>query len=1068
MKRTEFHSPPLFSLILLASLFFVQTAFAQGRISGTVIDDDTEEPLIGATILVQGSSTGTVTDIDGNFTIDANEGDLLQVSFTGYNPQTVPVGTQTNLQIRLVSGIAIDEIVVTGYSTQRKKDITGAVSVVDVEEMNQIAASSFTQKLEGRAPGVTISTSGEPGEGTTVRIRGISSFQNNDPLYIIDGVPVQDAYNTGFNPNDIESIQVLKDAASASIYGARANNGVIIITTKKGQEGKTRITYDAYVGVATPAHNMDYMITDPLEYSEYVWDRYENAGLTIDAANPYSVGRGRLPDYIYPFTPGTPVDESAYSYPDNIIMRANKAGTHWFDETFDPALMTEHNIGVSGGTANNSYYLSTSYLDQNGTMLYNYFKRFSLRANSSFKLGPVTVGENLSLTRSTRVGQDGFSGGNQDEQGIMTFLTLINPLIPVHDISGTHAGGAKASGLGNGGNAVYANIRNKDNQNISYRVLGNAYAEWEILNGLRAKTSFGINYFNNFSRNFSYPSYENQQPNTNNGFSENWQNGYQWTWTNTLAYSNVFAEKHNFQVLVGYEAIKNNFRQISGGLNNYVTLDINAWYLNGALADPDTRSVGSSGGFNSLVSAFAKLDYSFDDKYILSGTLRRDGSSNFGDEKFGIFPAFSVGWRIGAEPFLQRLTWLDDLKIRAGWGVTGNQSIPSGNPYDRFGGGLQQTFYDIGGTNNSLVTGYALVNRGNSGTKWEENVSKNIGLDASILNGSLNLVLDVYSRTVDGLLFPAALPGTAGTAAPAYINVASMRNNGVDIGLDWNRRTSTNFSYNVGLTFTSYVNEVLDIDGSSETFFPGGFDSRIGIVNFNMVGQPISTFYGWTADGYFQNQQEVDAHAEQQGKAIGRIRFRDISGPDGVPDGMINDDDKGPIGNPHPDFTLGFNLGFNIGQFDFTAFVFASIGNEIFNYQKLFDVFSFFNSNVRRDVVTDSWTPSNPNAKYPINDLNDIFSISPSTFYVEDASYLRAKNIQLGYTFPAGSLGKAFSKLRIYVTGQNLFTFTNYSGLDPSPSNFGQSGLNGDLWNGYDFGNYPTTRTIMFGVNAGF
>lgn len=1063
MKQFKLQSLPPYPLILLLCLCFLQTAFTQdGRISGRILDDDTGEPLIGATILVEGTSSGTVTDIDGNFSIDANQGQVLLISFTGYNPQSITIGSETNLEIRLVSGIAIDEVVVTGYSSQRKKDITGAVSVVDVEEMNQIAASSFTQKLEGRAPGVTISTSGEPGEGTTVRIRGISSFQNNDPLYVIDGVPVQDGYNTGFNPNDIESIQVLKDAASASIYGARANNGVIIITTKKGQDGRAKVTYDAYAGVSTPAHRMDYMITDPLQYSEYVWDRYENAGLEIDAANPYSVGRGRLPDYIYPF-PGTNVDESAYSYPDNIIMRANKDGTNWFDETFDPAMITEHNLGVSGGSPNSSYYLSASYLDQNGTMRYNYFKRFSLRANSSFNIGPVTIGENLSLTRSTRVGQDGFSGGNQDEQGIMTFLTLINPLIPVHDISGEHAGGAKASGLGNGGNAVYANFRNKDNEVTSYRVLGNAFAEWEVLDGLRAKTSFGINYFNNFSRNFSYPSYENQQPNTNNGFSENWQNGYQWTWTNTLTYSKLLAQKHNFQVLVGYEAIRNNFRQISGGLTNYVTLDINAWYLNGALANPETRSVNSNGGFNSLVSAFAKLDYAFNDKYILSATLRRDGSSNFGDEKFGVFPAFSLGWRVGAEPFLQRLSWLDDLKIRAGWGVTGNQSIPSGNPYDRFGGGLQQTFYDIFGTNNSLVTGYALVNRGNRSTKWEENISTNIGLDASILNGSLNLVVDVYSRTVDGLLFPAALPGTAGTASPAFINVASMRNNGVDIGLDWNRRTSTRFSYNLGVTFTKYVNEVLDIDGSSETFFPGGFDSRIGIVNFNMVGEPISTFYGWTTDGYFQNQAEVDAHADQQGKAPGRIRFVDLN-----EDGTINDEDKGPIGNPHPDFTLGFNLGFNVGRFDFTAFLFSSIGNEIFNYQKLFDVFSFFNSNVRKDVVTNSWTPSNPNAKYPINDLNDIFSISPSNFYVEDASYLRAKNIQLGYTFPQGSIGKAFTKLRLYISAQNLFTITGYSGLDPSPSNFGQSGLNGDLWNGYDFGNYPTTRTIMFGVNAGF
>lgn len=1050
------------STTILVCVLLVQMAAAQ--VTGKVVDDATGESIIGATILIQGTSTGTVTDLDGNFSIEAKSGDVLEVSFTGYTGQTITVGNQTNIEIRLVFGLNIEEVVVTGYSSQRKQDITGAVSVVSVEEMNRFAAPSFTQKLEGRASGISISTSGEPGEGTTVRIRGISSFQNNDPLYIIDGVPVQDAFNTGLNPNDIETIQVLKDAASASIYGARANNGVIIVTTKQGKEGKVRVTYDGYAGFATPASNMDWMIKDPVEYSNYVWDRHANAGLDIDASSPYAVGRGQFPDYIFPFPTTTPVNEADYSYPDNLIIRTNKEGTDWFDETFDPGFVTEHNVGVSGGTSNSTYYFSAGYLNQEGAMIYNSFERFSLRANSTFKLGKFTIGENFSISRSTRVGNDGISGGNQDEQGIMHNLHSVHSLIPVYDVGG-NAGGAKASGL-NGGNNVFSLLRNKDNFRNNYRVLGNTYVEWEIVQGLKAKTSFGVDYSNNWRQSFRFPTYENRQPDATNGFSENWSNNYNWTWTNTLAYNKIFNSKHNFQVLVGYESIKNTNRGVNAGINNYVTTDINAWYVNGGLADPDTRSVSSFGGFSSLVSAFGKIDYTFNNKYIISGTIRRDGSSNFGDEKFGVFPAFSVGWRLSAEPFFANLTWLDDLKIRAGWGKTGNQSIPTGNPFDRFGGSLESTFYDIFATNNSAVAGYALINRGNKGTKWEENVSKNIGIDASILNGKLNLVLDVYSREVDGLLFPAQLPGTAGTAAPAFVNIASMKNSGVDIGLDWNDQFSSKFSYNIGLTFTHYKNEVVDIDGSSETFFPGGFDSRIGIVNFNKVGYPISSFYGWVADGYFQNQSEVDAHAEQQGKAIGRIRFKDLDG-----DGIINDNDKGPIGSPHPDFTMGINIGFQVQRFDFSAFLFASVGNQIFNYEKLFNVFSFFNSNVRRDVVTDSWTPSNPNAKYPINDLNDIFSISPSTFYVEDGGYLRAKNVQLGYTFPTGTFGNVFSSLRLYVQAQNLFTITNYSGLDPALSNFDINGGgtgSPDLWTGYDLGNYPTERKLLFGINASF
>ncbi len=1020
----------------------------------------TNEPLIGATVLKSGTTTGTVTDFDGTFTLDATEGDVLVISFTGYASQDVTVGSESHLNISLVQGVAIDEIVVTGYSSQRKRDITGAVAVVEVEEMNAYSASSFAQKLEGRASGVNISTSGEPGEGTTVRIRGISSFQNNDPLYVIDGVPVQDAYNTGFNPNDIESIQVLKDAASASIYGARANNGVIIITTKRGKAGKAKITYDGYVGSATPAHNHDYMIKDPVEFSNYIWDRHANAGLDIDAANPYSVGRGVIPKYIFPF-PGDNVDESAYSFPDNIIIPTNPSGTDWFDETFQTGLVTEHNLGVSGGGENSTFYLSAGYLNQEGSMVHNSFERFTARANSTFKLGPVTVGENVQVARSTKIGQDGFSGGNQDEQGIMTFLTLIHPIIPVNDVGG-NAGGAKASGL-TGTNPVWANIRNKDNGTTNTRILGNVFLEWEILEGLSFRSSYGVDYFNNLSSAFNFPSYEARQPNTNNGFSETWQNGYNWTWTNTLNYSTSIGENHDISALIGYEAIKNTFRQLRGGINNFFTIDPNAWYVNGGLADPDTRSVNSFGNFSQLVSLFGKIDYSYADKYIASATIRRDGSSNFGDEKYVVFPAFSLGWRVGGEPFFENVTWLDDLKLRFGWGITGNQQIPAGNAFDRFGGGLASTFYDINGTSNSAVTGYALTNRGNKATKWEENISTNFGLDASILNGRLNFVLDIYSRTVDGLLFPAALPGTGGTAAPAFVNVASMKNNGIDIGVDWNGEIGNKGGYNLGLTFTRYVNEVVDIDGSSESFFPGGFDSRIGIVNFNQVGQPISSFYGWQTDGYFQNQGEVDAFGDQQGKAIGRIRFKDLNG-----DNQINDDDKGSIGSPHPDFTLGANLGFNIGRIDFSAFLFASIGNDIFNYNKLFDVFSFFGSNVRKDVVTNSWRPDNPNAPYPINDLNDIFSISPSDFYVEDASYLRAKNIQLGYTLPDAVLGDVFSRLRFYIQAQNLFTLTGYTGLDPAPSNFAQSGLNGDLWNGYDFGNYPAERKFIFGVNAAF
>ena len=1049
-------------LTLLFSLVCVAGTIAQSvTVSGTVTDE-TGLGLPGVNILVVGTSTGTITDIDGNYDLRVDRGATLQFTFTGYAAQTAVVGESSRINITLrPDAQVLGEVVVTGYSTQRKRDITGAVAVVDAEDLNKVSATSFTQKLEGRAAGVSISTSGEPGEGTTVRIRGISSFQNNDPLYVIDGVPVQDAYSTGFNPNDIESIQVLKDASAASIYGARANNGVVIVTTKKGKAGKTKVTYDAYAGVQTPISNMDYMISDPKDYSNYVWTRHENAGAVVDAANPYGLGRGVLPTYSFPA--GNTADEGSYSYPDNIIVKANQAGTNWFDQVFEPALVTEHNIGVSGGNDNGRYYFSTSYLDQNGTMINNYFKRISARANTEFKAGRFVFGENISMTRSTAVGQDGISGGNQDEQGVMTWVTLLNPLTPVYDVGGNYAGD-KAPGISNGSNPVAQLDRAKDNEGTFYRVLGNAFAEVNLIEGLKARTSLGADFYNNFTGGFNFPTWENREVNANNGWSENWSNGLTWTWTNTLNYSQTFAGVHAFQALVGYEAIKYKGRNIGGGLNAYFTTNINAWYLNTGLADPGTRTVYSNGSANALASAFAKLDYAYDDKYLVSATVRRDGSSNFGDEKYGVFPAFSVGWRVSRESFLAGNTWLTDLKLRFGWGKTGNQSIPGGNAFDRFGGGPSQTFYDINGAQTGVVTGYALTNRGNPATKWEENISTNAGIDVSLLDGKINFVADVYKRTVDGLLFPAKLPGTAGTAAPAFVNIAKMENQGIDLGLDYRNRVSSDFSYDVGVTFSRYVNEIVDIDGSSTSFFPTGFDSRMGTVNINAVGSSISSFFGLTQDGIFKSQAEVDAHATQDGKAVGRFRFKDLNG-----DGVINDDDKGVIGDPHPDFTAGLNFGINYKNFDFTAFFFGSVGNQIFNYNRLFDTFGFFNSNVRQEVLTESFSDSNPNGTLPKLDINDAFSYQPSTFYVEDASYLRLKTLQLGYTLPAGTLSNVFSSMRIYVQAQNVFTITGYSGIDPAPSNFSpQDGLNGDQWTGYDFGNYPANKIYMIGVNAAF
>ena len=1046
-------------LILMVSMAYSQ------NVSGVITDAQNGEPLIGASITVKGTVNGTITDIDGSYSIPASGDDVLVISYVGYDDLEEAVAGRSVVNIGVQQGVLIDEVVVTGYQSQRERDITGAVAVLKSDELNEVTAASFSQKLEGRVSGLNISTSGAPGDGTSIRIRGISSFQNNDPLIIIDGVPTTDSYNNSLNPNDIESIQVLKDASSASIYGARANNGVVIITTKKGQKGSTKVTYNATVGSQTPVGKYD-LIVDPSEYSEVVWRSFDNAGVDIPAEVPYSAGRGVIPDYIYAgdFSgyPGTnAVNEDNYSFPNNLIMRSNPQGTDWWDEVFNPALIMEHTLGVSGGGENSTFALSFGYLDQDGTMIHTDFDRFSLRANSSFTKGRFSAGENFAFSRATGLGQQ---GGNQSEGNIMTQILKAQSIVPVYDITGVNFAGGKANGLSNGSNPVAQQVRSKDNRGTFYKALGNVYGQVELIDGLKVRTSLGMEYFNNFTQGFSFPTWEESEPNVTNSFREENQGGFNYTWTNTATYNTVLDGVHDIGILVGYEAIKGSSRTINGSLSNYFTTDINAWYLNTGLGAPDSRNVNSFGGFSTLASAFAKVDYSYNDTYLLSATIRRDGSSNFGPNfRYGVFPAVSFGWRLSNESFLAGNDFIDDLKLRVGWGITGNQTIPGGNTVNRFGGGPGNSFYDISGTN-SLATGYALTNRGNADSKWEENVSLNFGIDGAFMNGKFDFVLDLYQRTTDGLLFNPVLPATAGSANPPFVNIAKMENRGIDFAINYRDKSSSSFGYNIGLNLSAYQNEILEIDGSRTSFFsPGG--GRIGNTGYNAIGGSIGAFYGWQTDGIFKSQAEVDAHANQTGKAVGQFRLKDLDG-----DGEINDNDLGTIGSPHPDFTLGINLGVNFGNVDISTFWTASVGNEIYNYNKLFEVFRFFNTNVRKDVLDRAFDPvTNPDGDFPMINENDIFSENSTDFYVEDGTYLRAKTIQIGYTLSNDALsGIGLGSARIYVQGQNLLTLTGYEGIDPALSSFGLNGNRSDQRMGFDFGNYPQSKIIQFGVSASF
>lgn len=1060
---------------------------AAQSVKGTVYDE-TGFGLVGATILVDGTTTGTVTDLDGNYSIQAGPTDVLIVSFTGYTTQRITVGSQSTIDISLEPDVAIlDQVVVTGYQQQRKGDITGAVAVLDAEELTSIAATSVNQQLQGRATGVQTSTSGAVGDGTNIRIRGISSFTSNDPLTIVDGVQQVNNFLDNINPEDIESIQILKDASAASIYGTRALNGVIIITTKSGKSGKAKITYNTYFGTQNHERGWDdILIQSPEDYANVFYSSYTDQGQLPGEANIYGTsGTPVIPDYIYVCPDcrdaNGNVDESRYSYPNNLIMAANREGTNWWDAVFRNAPIQNHTLAISGGNDQGTYRISAGYLDAQGTMVNTYQQRMNLRVNSTWNLGKIRIGEALNISRVQKVG---VPGGNQNEQGTLMQIVKQQPIIPVYDISGVNFASGKSPGLSNGSNPLGQLVYNKDDVGEFDAIQGSVFAEAEIIDGLKFKTQVALNYSVGGSLNWSNPTFENSEPTTVNGFSENLNRNYGWIWTNTLNYNKTFNERHNLNVLVGYESQRNRGRGIGGSFGQYFISDLSARYLNSALANPDTRAVSSGGSENTLLSQFGQINYALDNKYLIGVTIRRDGSSRFGPEnRFGIFPAASFGWRVSDEAFMEGTSsWLSDLKIRAGYGVVGNEQIGNYRFVNQFGGGTGSTFYDITGSN-SLATGYTAISLGDPTTGWEEKTTTNVGIDATILDGKVTFVLDLYQSTVDGLLFNPALPLTAGTPAPPFRNIGEMENNGFDLGLSW-RPEVGDVKFNLSANISQYTNQIVAIDGSQTEFFGrGGPGTRIGNIQINRIGEAIGSFYGFQQDGLWQSQAEIDAANAgnpdgtfQPFAAPGSFRWTDIDGFDpetgeltGIPDGKIDDADITIIGNPHPDFTAGLNIGASFKSFDLTAFFFGSFGNDIFNTTKQFTIFRQFDTNADRAILTDSWSPQNTGGTLPALNINDTESRRPSSFYVEDGSYIRLTQLQLGYTFPNNFGGDIFSNLRIYVQGQNLFTITDYTGLDPALSSFGNGNSDADdLFMGVDFGNYPSLRTFIVGVNAAF
>lgn len=1029
---------------------FQSSVFAQtSNVAGRVLGPD-NVPISGASVSISGSTGGTVTDENGNFSISVPADASLYINSIGYASKVVPVSGQSSINVQLTAGVSssLEEVVITGYTSQKKKDIVGAVSVVDVKALKSIPSSSAMQALQGQASGVDVTNNGSPGAPSLIFIRGITGF-NNAPLVLIDGI--QGNIND-VPANDVESIQVLKDAGAASIYGARGSNGVIVITTKKGNSGGLAVSYDSYYNMQIPYKGSQLNTINAQQYADIIASINPSTSLLIN---------GALPDFFYrgPSTRGVAlagdpaVDPSLYRFnpadPANnyIISKVNKNGQGGdvYDQIFHSALMMNHSLSASGGSERANYLFSLGYLDHQGTLLGSYLKRYNLRTNTSFKVTKnIRIGENLNFyyRENPQFAANGNFGPVQQ-----AFSQL--PFLPLYDIGGNYAGAfaGPPGELGDWGNALAEVNLVENDRNRTYGGIGNIFLEVDFLKNFTARTSFGGALSNFYNQNYTYNEYwrsgaGDQTLEERAGFATTAQ------WTNTLNYKNNFG-KHNLSVLVGSESVENKTRNLTASGQRFLTNAYNYLVLNNAQVSARPSSAAYE---DALFSLFGRLDYSFNDKYLLGLTIRRDGFSAFGpDKKYGVFPAVALGWRISNESFMKGVSWINDMKIRGSYGEMGNkEGINPTNAYTTYAQDPFYSYYDINGTGNSIVQGFYPSQNGNSFTSWERNKLLNIGFDATLFNNQVDFTVEYYKKKIDGLLRPVQAPYTAGEARSPFVNIGNVENKGVDVNLTYRGQVSKDFRFSVGVNLTTYKNEIVSLPA------PGYFDE--GIVRFE-EGYPMSSFFGYQVVGVFSDSNQVKGSPVQQDAAPGRYMYLDADRND-----TINSLDRVHFGDPNPKFTMGVNLGATYKNLDFSAIIYTSQGNDIYN-NKLEFLGSYERGvSNKSDRVLQAWTPQNPTG-IKKNELGRNFSNTGVTNsdFLEDGSFIRLRSIQLGYTLPSERLKSlGLNKLRLSVTGVNLLTITDYSGLDPEVSGSGVG------FRGQDAGAYVQEKGVSFGLNIGF
>ena len=1031
----------LSKLLMSSALCTVCTMVSaqQVNVSG-VIKDATGETVIGASVMVKGTKTGTVTDFDGKFHVECTPGATLVISYIGYQTQEVKAADGMNVVLQEAAN-DLNEVVVTGYTTQRKADLTGAISVVSVDDIAKQNENNPIKALQGRVPGMNISADGSPSGTATVRIRGIGTLNNNDPLYIVDGVPTKAGMHE-LNGNDIESIQVLKDAASASIYGSRAANGVIIITTKKGKEGKIKVDFDGSIAVSTYAHKMK--VLNAKEYGQVMWQAYVNDGM-----DPNTNGLGYRYDWGYN-AQGTPVLNgiSMKKYLDD-AGTTPAADTDWFDETTRTGVIQQYNVSVSNGSDKGSSFFSLGYYKNLGIIKTSDFNRFSARMNTEYKLlknKMLTVGEHFTLNRTSEVQAPG---------GFLQNVLQFNPSLPIYTEDGNYAG--PVGGYPDRYNPVAVLERNKDNRYTYWRMFGDAYLNLNPFKNFNIRTTFGLDYSQKQQRIFTYPVTEGNVANNKNGVEAKQEHWTKWMW-NAVATYNMELGKSRIDLMAGMELNRQDDIYFSGYKEGFSILNPDYMWPDAGTTNP--QAYGSGSGY-SLVSFFGKANYNYADKYMASFTIRRDGSSRFGkNNRYATFPSVSAGWRINQENFLKKASWIDDLKIRASWGQTGNQEIDNLARYTLYvsnygvnenGGQSYGTSYDIAGTNggSTLPSGFKRNQIGNDNIKWETTTQTDLGFDFAFFRNTLYGNFDWYFKKTKDILVN--MPGIAvmGEGSSQWINAGEMENRGFEFNIGYRNQTHFGLKYDVTANISSYRNKITALPttvAANGTFGGNGVKS--------VIGHPMGAQVGYVADGIFKSQEEIDNHATQEGAGLGRIRWKDLTG-----DGKITEADQTWIYNPVPDFTYGFNIYLEYKNFDFTAFFQGVQGVDIISdLKKETDIWAglnvgFLNKGKR---LLDAWSTSNPDSNVPALSLSDNNNEKRvSSYWVENGSYLKLRTIQFGYNFPGTISSKlAMQRLRMYVSAQNLFTVksSSFTGVDPENPNYG----------------YPIPLNITFGLNVTF